>query len=141
MQILSIRKQKVLKVNRWTSNVHNSNEKRVKQYLKSILPEYKDIVWDEKRFQFFYIDVLNSLPSRYKQKNSIELSGRLKKEVIEDAIHEKLLEIRLEQNELENESKENSFQKWGDIRILTTDSLQEEAGDAAKTETIWNDLP
>ncbi|MEM7181220.1 MAG: hypothetical protein AAF518_09930 [Spirochaetota bacterium] len=138
---MSIRKQKVLKVNRWTSNVHNSNEKRVKQYLKSILPEYKDIVWDEKRFQFFYIDVLNSLPSRYKQKNSIELSGRLKKEVIEDAIHEKLLEIRLEQNELENESKENSFQKWGDIRILTTDSLQEEAGDAAKTETIWNDLP
>ena len=138
---MSIRKQKVLKVNRWTNTVHNSNEKRVKQYLKSILPTYKDIIWDEKRFQFFYIDVLNSLPSRYKQKNSIELSGRLKKEVIEDAIHEKLVEIRLEQNESESAGEQVPSAEWGDIRILAASSVEQEAVDTTKIATIWNDLP
>lgn len=85
--------EKVLKIKKWTKTVFNSNEKRVQEYLKLVLPSYKNIKWTEEKFQKFYIDVLNSLPSRYKQKNSIELSGRLKKQIIIDAITEKLDEL------------------------------------------------
>jgi uncharacterized protein with von Willebrand factor type A (vWA) domain len=85
--------EKVIKLKKWTSEVQNSNEKRIKKSLKELLPQYKHIHWTKELFQDFYIDLLNSLPARYKQKNSIEISGRLTKEIIEDAIHEKLEEI------------------------------------------------
>lgn len=90
--------EKIIKIRKWTSEVRNSNEKRIKKLLKKILPEYKQIRWSKELFQEFYIDVLNSLPARYKQKNSIEISGRLSNQIIEDAIREKLQEI-LEKHE------------------------------------------
>lgn len=85
--------EKVIKIKKWTSEVQNSNEKRVKKILKKLLPEYKQIHWDKDRFQDFYIDLLNSLPARYKQKNSIEISGRLTESILEDAIREKLRDM------------------------------------------------
>lgn len=94
--------EKVIKIKKWTSDVQNSNEKRIKKLIKKILPEYKNIRWSKELFQEFYIDVLNSLPARYKQKNSIEISGRLSNEIIEDAIREKLQEI-LENHESQSQ--------------------------------------
>ncbi len=85
--------EKIIKIKKWTSDVQNSNEKRIKKILKKILPEYKQIVWNKELFQKFYIDLLNSLPARYKQKNSIEISGRLPDSILEDAVHEKLREL------------------------------------------------
>lgn len=90
--------EKVIKIKKWTSDIKNSNEKRIKKLVKKILPEYKNIYWTKELFQEFYIDVLNSLPARYKQRNSIEISGRLSDAILEDAIREKLREI-LETNE------------------------------------------
>jgi hypothetical protein len=90
-----LKKQKVLKIGKWTSTVYNSNEKRIKKLLINILPNYKQIVWTEAKFKRFYIDLLNELPSRYKQKNSIELSNRLKTEIIESAIKEKLNDVSM----------------------------------------------
>jgi hypothetical protein len=90
---LSVKVEKVIKIKKWTASVYNSNEKRVKDCLKELLPKYKNIQWDEEKFVQFYIDVLNSLPSRYKQKNSIELSGKIRKQVIVDAISDKLDEL------------------------------------------------
>ncbi len=85
--------EKVIKIKKWTISIQNSNEKRVKKLIKKVLPEYKNIHWSKELFQEFYIDVLNSLPARYKQKNSIEISGRLSNQILEDAIREKLQEI------------------------------------------------
>lgn len=85
--------EKVIKIKKWTAEVRNSNEKRIKKLIKKILPEYKNIHWTKELFQDFYIDVLNSLPARYKQKHSIEISGRLADAIIEDAIRDKLQEI------------------------------------------------
>lgn len=85
--------ERVIKLKKWTSNIFNSNEKRVKKYLKEILPSYKNISWSEELYLQFYVDVLNSLPSRYKQKNSIEINGKIKKQIIKDAIIEKLDEL------------------------------------------------
>ncbi|HMV41745.1 MAG TPA: hypothetical protein PK079_07025 [Leptospiraceae bacterium] len=90
---MPVKVEKVIKIKKWTSTVFNSNEKRVKECLKEILPRYKTIHWDEEKFIQFYIDVLNSLPCRYKQKNSIELTGKLKKQVLMDAICDKLDEL------------------------------------------------
>lgn len=90
---MSVKVEKVIKIKKWTSSVFNSNEKRVKECLREVIPQYKNIQWDEKKFLQFYIDVLNSLPSRYKQKNSIELKGKLKKQVLLDAITDKLDEL------------------------------------------------
>ncbi|HNO24160.1 MAG TPA: hypothetical protein PKK94_14355 [Leptospiraceae bacterium] len=90
---MSVKKEKLIKVGKWTEGIHNSNEKRIKKLLKEILPDYKEILWDEASFQRFYIEVLNSLPSRYKQKNSIELNGRLKEDILKEAIIEKLEEM------------------------------------------------
>ncbi|MDX1958407.1 MAG: hypothetical protein SFU98_07525 [Leptospiraceae bacterium] len=85
--------KKVLKINKWTADIHNSNEKRVKKLFTKILPQYKNLVWNEEIFANFFIDIMNSLPARYKQKNSIELNGRLKESILEDAIREKLSEL------------------------------------------------
>ncbi len=85
--------ERVIKIKKWTSNIHNSNEKRVKTCLKEILPNYKNISWTEELYINFLTEILNSLPSRYKQKNSIEINGKLKKQVIKDAILEKLNEM------------------------------------------------
>lgn len=85
--------ERVIKIKKWTSNIHNSNEKRVRTCLKEILPKYKNISWTEDLFIQFLIEILNSLPARYKQKNSIEINGKLKKQVIKDAILEKLDEL------------------------------------------------
>ena len=90
---MSVKVEKVIKIKKWTSSVYNSNEKRVKDCLKELLPKYKNIQWDEAKFIQFYIEVLNSLPSRYKQKNSIELTGKIKKQVLLDAISDKLDEL------------------------------------------------
>ncbi|MBK8396499.1 MAG: hypothetical protein IPL26_14860 [Leptospiraceae bacterium] len=90
---MSVKAEKVIKIKKWTSSVFNSNEKRVKDCLKEILPKYKNIQWDEEKFIRFYTDILNSLPSRYKQKNSIELNGKIKKQVLVDAISDKLEEL------------------------------------------------
>lgn len=90
---MSVKVEKVIKIKKWTSSVYNSNEKRVKDCLKELLPKYKTIQWDEAKFIQFYIEVLNSLPSRYKQKNSIELTGKIKKQVLLDAISDKLDEL------------------------------------------------
>jgi len=90
---LSVKVEKVIKIKKWTSTICNSNEKRVKDCLKEILPKYKTIQWDEEKFLNFYIAVLNSLPARYKQKNSIELNGKIKKQVLLDAISDKLDEL------------------------------------------------
>ncbi|MBP6739382.1 MAG: hypothetical protein KA146_05300 [Leptospiraceae bacterium] len=92
---MSVKVEKVIKIKKWTSSVSNSNEKRVKDCLKELLPKYKSIQWDEVKFTQFYIEILNSLPSRYKQKNSIELTGKIKKQVLLDAISEKLDELAL----------------------------------------------
>ena len=92
---MSAKVEKVIKIKKWTSSVSNSNEKRVKDCLKELLPKYKSIQWDEVKFTQFYIEILNSLPSRYKQKNSIELTGKIKKQVLLDAISEKLDELAL----------------------------------------------
>ena len=92
---MSVKVEKVIKIKNWTSSVSNSNEKRVKDCLKELLPKYKSIQWDEVKFTQFYIEILNSLPSRYKQKNSIELTGKIKKQVLLDAISEKLDELAL----------------------------------------------
>ncbi len=85
--------EKVIKLKKWTSNIFNSNEKKVKACLKEIIPNYKNLVWDEENFLKIYISVLNSLPARYKQKNSIEISGKIRKQIIKDAIIEKIEEV------------------------------------------------
>jgi uncharacterized protein YutD len=90
---LSEKKQKILYLKKWTSDIKNSNEKRVKDLLKELLPNYRQLSWDEEKFTHFYADVLNSLPARYKQKNSIELNGRIKKDILIEAIVEKLDEL------------------------------------------------
>lgn len=90
-----MKKEKQIKLKKWTSDIKNSNEKRVKKMFKSILPEFKSIDWNEKLFKEVYKDILNSLPARYKQRNSIELSGRLKNSILEDAIRERLEEIEV----------------------------------------------
>jgi hypothetical protein len=90
-----LKKEKQIKLKKWTSDIKNSNEKRVKKMFKSILPEFKSIDWNEKLFKEVYKDILNSLPARYKQRNSIELSGRLKNSILEDAIRERLEEIEV----------------------------------------------
>lgn len=89
-----MKREKIIRLNRWTGDVKNSNEKRVKKILKEELPKYKSIQWSEELFKSFYINILNSLPSRYKQKNSIEISGRLTESLLRDAIIEKLEELR-----------------------------------------------
>lgn len=152
MSDLSVKKQKVLKINRWTATIRNSNERRVKKLLKGILPQYKNIQWNEKRFQYFYLDVLNSLPSRYKQKNSIELSGRLKNEILIDAIHEKLKEL-LEEIELPQPDKKG--QEQANAHLAAPEEIQAESippdvaivqelidfpQDSEKVVTIFNDL-
>ncbi|MCB1180172.1 MAG: hypothetical protein KDK36_21520 [Leptospiraceae bacterium] len=88
-----MKREKVIKLKKWTFEIKNSNEKRIKKLLKSIIPEYKTIDWTEETFLEIYKDILNSLPARYKQKNSIELSGRLKDTILEDAIRDKLNEF------------------------------------------------
>ncbi|MCB1193399.1 MAG: hypothetical protein H7A23_23300 [Leptospiraceae bacterium] len=100
-----MKKKKVLKLKKWTENIKNSNEKKVIKCIKKLLPEYNQIKWNEKNFISLYMDSLNSLPSRYKQKNSIEISGRMKEEVILDAVKEKLDEIV--ENMLLEEAKKN----------------------------------
>jgi hypothetical protein len=92
---LSVKIEKVIKIKKWTSSVSNSNEKRVKDCLKELIPKYKSIHWTEEKFIQFYIEILNSLPSRYKQKNSIELTGKIKKQVLLDAISDKLDELAI----------------------------------------------
>ncbi|MCB1141089.1 MAG: hypothetical protein KDK54_02545 [Leptospiraceae bacterium] len=122
-----MKKEKVIRLGKWTSSIHNSNEKRIKTFLKSILPDYKNIEWTESLFKQFYIDILNDLPSRYKQKNSIEISGRLKNEVIISAIKEKL-------NDLSNENPtETSAPTSGDT--IPFDSEDEDSREESpKTE-------
>ena len=100
-----MKKKKVLKLKKWTENIKNSNEKKVIKCIKKLLPEYNQIKWNEKNFISLYMDSLNSLHSRYKQKNSIEISGRMKEEVILDAVKEKLDEIV--ENMLLEEAKKN----------------------------------
>lgn len=127
--------KKVIKINKWTESIKNSNEKRVKEYIRSILPEYKAILWDEEKFCSFYIDVLNSLPTRYKQKNSIEISGRIKKDVIMDAIRERLDEI-LRQESPESVPKLENLPEEEPLKDSNIDSIQEE--DIVNKE---NDIP
>jgi hypothetical protein len=100
-----VKPEKHIKINKWTESIKNSNEKRVKDSLKSVLPQYKTIHWDAEKFSQLYIDILNSLPTRYKQKNSIELSGRLKNIVIEEAVLEKLNELLDVQTRAESEQQ------------------------------------
>ncbi len=90
-----MKKEKQIKLKKWTSDIKNSNEKRVKKMFKSILPEFKSVDWNEELFKEVYKDILNSLPARYKQRNSIELNGRLKNSILEDAIRERLEEIEV----------------------------------------------
>lgn len=92
---MSVKVQKLIKIKKWTSSVYNSNEKRVKEYLKEVLPKYKKIQWNEEKFIEVYIEILNSIPSRYKQKNSIELKGKLKKQILIDAITDKLDDLSI----------------------------------------------
>ncbi len=82
-----------IKIAGWTRNIRNSNEKRVLKYLKEKILQYKNIPWTEEIFLDLYIYVLNSLPPRYKQKNSIVLSGRLEEEKIRKCVEEKLVEL------------------------------------------------
>lgn len=89
-----MKREKVIRLNRWTADVKNSNEKRIKKILKEELPKYGVIKWNEELFKNFYINLLNNLPSRYKQKNSIEISGRLSENLLKDAIIEKLEELK-----------------------------------------------
>lgn len=100
-----MKKQKVLKLKKWTENIGNSNEKKVIKCIKKLLPEYSQIKWNEKNFTTLYMDILNSLPTRYKQKNSIEISGRMKEEVIREAVKEKL--DNMIENMLLEEAKKN----------------------------------
>lgn len=85
--------EKVIKIKKWTSNIYNSNEKKVKSALKEVIPKYNSFDWSEEKFLKIYISVLNSLPARYKQKNSIELSGKIGKQIIKDAILEKIEKV------------------------------------------------
>lgn len=112
---MSTKKEKLIKINKWVESIKNSNEKRVIDLLKIELPRHR-IVWNEEKFTTFYTEILNSLPTRYKQKNSIELSGKIKKDIIIDAIRdriEQLIEadqsqIKQTQEELKNSSETQS---------------------------------
>lgn len=88
-----MKRERIIRLSKWTGDIKNSNEKRIKKILKEEIPKYKSIVWNEERFKDFYIDILNSLPARYKQKNSIEINGRLTEETLREAIIEKLIEM------------------------------------------------
>jgi hypothetical protein len=88
-----MKREKFIRLTKWTGDIKNSNERRLKKILKEEIPKYKNIKWSEDKFKDFYIDLLNSLPARYKQKNSIEISGRITEEILRDAIVEKLLEF------------------------------------------------
>jgi hypothetical protein len=88
-----MKREKFIRLTKWTGDIRNSNERRLKKILKEEIPKYKNIKWSEDKFKDFYIDLLNSLPARYKQKNSIEISGRITEEILRDAIVEKLLEF------------------------------------------------
>ena len=81
-----MRREKVIRISKWTGDIKNSNEKRIKKILKEEIPKYKNILWDESKFSDLYIGVLNSFPARYKQKNSIEISGRIPEEKLKQAI-------------------------------------------------------
>jgi uncharacterized pyridoxamine 5'-phosphate oxidase family protein len=88
-----MKREKFIRLTKWTGDIRNSNERRLKKILKEEIPKYKNIKWSEDKFKDFYIDLLNSLPARYKQKNSIEISGRITEEILRDAVIEKLLEF------------------------------------------------
>ena len=88
-----MKKEKIIRLTKWTGDIRNSNEKRLKKILKEEIPKYKNIIWSEDKFKDFYIDLMNSLPARYKQKNSIEISGRITEEILRDAVVDKLLEF------------------------------------------------
>jgi uncharacterized pyridoxamine 5'-phosphate oxidase family protein len=88
-----MKREKFIRLTKWTGDIRNSNERRLKKILKEEIPKYKNIKWSEDKFKDFYIDLLNSLPARYKQKNSIEISGRITEEILRDAVVEKLLEF------------------------------------------------
>jgi hypothetical protein len=83
-------RERIIRLSKWTGDIKNSNEKRVKKILKEEIPKYKSIPWNEERFKDFYIEILNSLPARYKQKNSIEINGRLADDTLREAVIEKL---------------------------------------------------
>jgi hypothetical protein len=93
-----MKREKIIRLTKWTGDIKNSNEKRLKKILKEEIPKFKNIKWTEDKFKDFYIDLLNSLPARYKQKNSIEISGRITEDILRDAVKEKLLEFNLENN-------------------------------------------
>ncbi|MBE7412036.1 MAG: late competence development ComFB family protein [Leptospiraceae bacterium] len=82
-----------INISGWTKSIRNSNEKRVLKFLKEKIPSFKTIPWDEEIFLDLYISILNSLPPRYRQKNSIVLSGRLEDKKIQDCIDEKIEEL------------------------------------------------
>ena len=89
---MSVRKIPI-KITGWTRSIRNSNEKRVLKSLKKNIPNHKNIPWTEEIFLDLYISILNSLPARYKQKNSIVLSGRLEEETLQDCVTQKLKEL------------------------------------------------
>ena len=93
-----MKKEKIIRLTKWTGDIKNSNEKRLKKILKEEIPKYKNITWSEDKFKDFYIDLMNSLPARYKQKNSIEISGRITEEILRDAVVDKLLEFSSQNN-------------------------------------------
>ncbi|MCB1159330.1 MAG: hypothetical protein KDK45_17650 [Leptospiraceae bacterium] len=131
---MSVKKERVIKINRWTEGIKNSNEKRVLNHLKGLLIEshYRSISWNKERFQKFFSDVLNNLPTRYKQKNSIEISGRLSNEVIIDAIRESLKDILISEGlPLPPESSEKKQQD----EIKIEESRPEEVEVLTSTET------
>ncbi len=83
-------RERIIRLSKWTGDIKNSNEKRIKKILKEELPNHRSIQWSEERFKDFYIEILNSLPARYKQKNSIEINGRLAEDTLREAVIEKL---------------------------------------------------
>ena len=83
-------RERIIRLNKWTGDIKNSNEKRLKKILKEEIPKFKKIQWSEEYFIQFYIEILNDLPARYKQKNSIELNGRIHEDILREAVIEKL---------------------------------------------------
>jgi hypothetical protein len=83
-------RERIIRINKWTGDIKNSNEKRLKKILKEEIPKFKKIQWSETFFIEFYIEILNGLPARYKQKNSIELNGRIHEDILREAVIEKL---------------------------------------------------
>lgn len=76
------------------SNIRNTLEMRVAALMEQALGKYPEYTPDSYDIQDIYALALNSLPARYKQSGTIELTGKLPDEDVLAAIERALVKVR-----------------------------------------------